>query len=435
MVEIVRDQTTKNPKEVIVYHPQSPMLEKEGVVPPLAAVKLGTILSERGHNVTVIDDHGQNIETHRLMDCDIVLFAGVTTPQYPQAREKLHSILEAAKGGKKKPFTGIGGAHPTYSTSLLEDGWDFVCSGWGDKIVGPLVEGDITDRMKVGEIPSEDFLNAVPLPNFNLIDRGINSYKRTEGHNVTLPVMTSVGCPHDCSFCANALWKRKVRFYSPERVIAMYKSIKDADVHQVVVYDDDALINKDGRVQKISEGIQNMDMLWRCNTHVNTIENKRAIKLGILPAIRDAGCALVALGIDGPDQENLDYFNKGTTIDKCYRGIAQVKKNGMLAKVYMIYRPGGGLPYAEKMTSFCEKTKPDFIQFSVMVPMPGSDMYNDPEKYGLSFDQKNFGEYYYCGKGGQRGNVGLLGDKDVEALHFLDDFSDKFKRNSPKMPV
>ena len=66
-------------KEVTLFHPPSPMLEKEGMVPPLAPLTLGAILEERGHKVKVIDARSGKISTGELIDCDFLMFTSVTT--------------------------------------------------------------------------------------------------------------------------------------------------------------------------------------------------------------------------------------------------------------------------------------------------------------------------------------------------------------------
>lgn len=416
---------------MVIYHPSSPMLNVEGMVPPMAPLLLGKILTDQGNTVEVIDARDRKVDDSQLTDCDVLLVAGVTTPQYVGAREKLNIILENRNKGKKTPITAIGGAHVSYlGKEALLDGWDFVVRDFGEKAVGDIVRGDVNDRLIEGGTLSEEELNQQPNPDFGLIEKDLGSYRRSSKHKPTLPMMTSRGCPHDCSFCSNESWRRTVHFYSNDKVIGAAKDIKGFGVDQVVMYDDDALINRGNRVLKISRGIEKLGITWRCNTHVNTIDNPKAKEIGLLEAIKDSGCALVALGIDGVDEQTLIRYNKETTIKKCFTAIEEVKEAEMLVKIYLIYPPGGGQAYVDKMKTFINSSGPDYIGFSVLTPLPGSRDYDI-----MKLDKSRLSDMFYQSSPGTFGNVGLLNKGDFQAINNFEEFLGKWRIDKPEMPI
>ena len=408
-------------------------LERERMVPPLGPLQLAADLESDGYEkVRVIDVGGDKLDLEPLMEAQAILLSA-TTPQYLEAREICRAVLqERGKKGLEYPTLAVGGAHATYMGSLLlKDGWDYVCVGEGDLVVTPLVEGRVASGLVLGGQVGD--LNTLPMPAYHRID--ISQYRRSQEHKPTIPIMTSKGCPHDCSFCSNEVWGRRVRFYKPDYVVGLIKKITQLGVEQVVFYDDDALINPGERLQRICKGIEPLDVTWRCNTHVNTIVNPRAQNLGVLEMVRDAGCRHISLGIDGVDDESLSYLRKGTTVARCKEAVRLVKEAGSYVKVFLIYIPRRGDIYAQKMIDFVKDTDPDFVQVSVLIPMPGSDMYSHPGEYGLNFRKSEVDRFYYCGPKGVSGDIGMLDEEDHHAIDYLYRWLSDWRESKPEMPI
>jgi radical SAM superfamily enzyme YgiQ (UPF0313 family) len=215
------------------------------------------------------------------------------------------------------------------------------------------------------------------------------------------------------------------------------KTIKNLGVEQIVKYDDTFTL-KPGRVIEICKGIAPLGINWRCNGDTKSLISKKSQELSMLPQMRQAGCELVSIGVDGPDQVSLDYLEKGTTIDQCEKAISLVREAGMFAKVYLIYIPGRGFEYAGKLKSFVLKNEPDFVQLSVLTPLPGSKIYDNPQKYGLNFDPHKIDGLFYQSRSGVRdGGTGLLNEEDVLALREIDNFLEKWRVShvKPVMPI
>jgi radical SAM superfamily enzyme YgiQ (UPF0313 family) len=215
------------------------------------------------------------------------------------------------------------------------------------------------------------------------------------------------------------------------------KTIKNLGVEQIVKYDDTFTL-KPSRVIEICKGIKPLEINWRCNGDTKSLISKESQELSMLQHMRQAGCELISIGVDGPDQASLDYLEKGTTIDQCEKAISLVREAKMFVKVYLIYVPGRGFEYAEKLKSFILKNEPDFVQLSVLTPLPGSKIYKNPPKYGLNFDPSKIDGLFYQSRSGVRdGGTGLLNEEDVLALKDVDDFLEKWRVNhtKPIMPI
>jgi len=416
--------------EIIFIHPPSNMLEKQKMVPPLGPLQLIAVLRENGHESQFLDVGEQPVDIDQLSKADYLLFT-TSTPQYPETLRIARQVIQE-RGQRKFPMLAIGGPHAScMGAALLKDGWNYVCVGDGEKIITPLVEGKINEGVVVGSRVTN--LDELPVPAYDILDK--NAYRRSQAYNPTFPVMTSRGCPQDCIFCYKD--GRTARFHSPEYVIGVEKTIKNLGVEQIVKYDDTFTL-KPGRVIEICKGIEPLGITWRCNGDTKSLISKKSREMGMLREMRQAGCGLISIGVDGPDQESLDYLEKGTTVDQCEEAINLVREAGMFVKVYLIYIPGKGFEYVQKLKSFILKNEPDFVTLSVLTPLPGSKVYDNPRKYGLSFDSsKTEGLFYQSGQGIHDGGTGLLNLNDTLALKDFDNFLAKWtvEHSKPAMPI
>lgn len=418
-------------KEVLFVHPSSPMLERQRMVPPMGSLQLAAVAREGGHKVDFLDVGNEPPDIEQLLDTQYLLFT-TTTPQHPGAVEIAKRVWqERSRRGLKWPILAVGGTHASVlGAKLLEEGcWDHVCRGEGEEIIIPLVEGELTNELIVGRRVEK--LDELPYPAYDLLDLDI--YRRSDEHDPTLPIITSRGCPFHCVFCFTVFGK-DVRNHSVDYVVGVERRIVELGVNQIVKYDDTFTLHPQ-RVVEICQGIKPLGVTWRCNGQPKTMTTANAKEVNMLEEMRDAGCVHVSIGVDGANQEALDYLKKGTTIAQCEEAITATKEAGMLAKIYLIYIPGWGENYVESAEAFINRTEPDVVQVSVLMPMPGSAIYERPGDYGLTFDRSALEGYYYCGLDGQSGDVGLLDEGDNQALDRFGQFLNRWREGKQDIPI
>jgi len=96
-------------------------------------------------------------------------------------------------------------------------------------------------------------LSILPVPAYDLLDMKYYTLPRIyEGVKRQGDIMTSRGCPYNCTYCGSAtIWKRRVRFMSAEKVVDIIRELySDYDVDRIVVQDDVFSLNKK-RLKKI----------------------------------------------------------------------------------------------------------------------------------------------------------------------------------------
>ena len=130
-----------------------------------------------------------------------------------------------------------------------------------------------------------------------------------------------------------------------------------------------------------------MDIVWGCETRLDLINEE------IIKAMKSAGCWNMFFGIESGNQELLDNIKKRTTLDLIRKGVALVKKYDMeIRGSFMIGLPGETPEMARKTIDLAIELDPDYAQFSITTPYPGTELYTTFDKWGKL--DKNFNEYH-----------------------------------------
>lgn len=228
--------------------------------------------------------------------------------------------------------------------------------------------------------PAREFLpmeKYIPLP---------NQYKR-------LPVVhmvTTRGCPYPCSFCsASAVFGKKVRRMSVDRVVAEIRHIMERyGAREISFWDDTMTINKNWMMEFCNKIIsERIDITWTCYGHVNTVTKDMLLQM------KKAGCFNIFYGYESGDQGLLDMIAKGTTLNRIRQVNQWTKAAGIeMRGSFMLGLPGETPELARKTIDFAIELEPDYAQFSLTTPYPGTALWNQAKRFGsLTTD---FSEYH-----------------------------------------
>ena len=111
---------------------------------------------------------------------------------------------------------------------------------------------------------------------------------------------------------------------------------------------------------------------WACNSRVDLFNEDIAKKM------KDAGCWLIAFGIESGDQKILDRIQKGIKLEQAVKALDICRKTALKSSIYLLL----GLPWdtpetIQKSISFTQRLNPDFAEFFYVYPFPGSDLYEE----------------------------------------------------------
>ncbi|MFA4826825.1 MAG: radical SAM protein [Candidatus Shapirobacteria bacterium] len=377
---------------------------------PLGIFCLAAYLREKGYEMAVTDGESEKLTTKQItrqikkFDPFVVGISSTTVA--------FHRALEMAKLIKKKfpkVIILIGGPHVTsnYKDALSFGVFDY----------GVLREGEITTvellktikgKGKIEEVkgiaykkdgkvivnePREYIknLDELPFPAYDLIE-DINLYTPDLSNYMSTPVvniMTSRGCPNQCTFCDRAVFGQFYREMSAERVVELIKYLVERyKVREIDFVDDTFLINK-LRFKKIfrllkEEGIK---FYWTCTSRVNVVDYE------ILKLAKETGCWHIAFGIESGDEGILKLIKKNITMEQVRKALGWCKELGIKSKGYFIVgHPGDTLETINKTIKLAYNLPLDDILVTINTPIPGSPQYYFIKEYG-DFDESDWSKF------------------------------------------
>lgn len=391
-------------KIVLIYLPH-PYLKQPGSQIPLGLLYLASILEQEGEEVEV--KNYSTLLTHQAIeDLPIADLYGITATSMEllQANRFAHLIKEKYPNSK----IGIGGPGTITDEFVDKQVIDFICKGEGEliirKIVMDLKQGCL-NKVYIGNPVSD--LDTLPRPARHLLPGNLggnvfaNNKNYHEGGSTVL--LTSRGCPHKCAFCANPKLTEfgggRVRYRSVENVhqeiteiISRYK------IRQFRISDDQFTTNK-RRMAKMCEMLSSLNVVWRISARTKFFDYETA-KL-----LYNGGCREVSFGVESFDDEVLKILNKGVTAVENAKGLEAAAKAGIMARVlFMIRTPGQTAKTVPTNIKWLERLPYNLASCTMFMPMPGSDVWYHPDKYGIEILNHNLDEYnfYFYNSQGER---------------------------------
>jgi len=139
----------------------------------------------------------------RLTPPEMILVTSMMTYWYPGVFEAIRQV--------KMVFPGVpvvvGGSYVTLCREHAAfSGADILVEGPGEQALSSLCRNILNEDLSF--VPSFDNLDTYPYPAFDLLPR-----------NDQIPIMTSRGCPFDCTYCASRLLHPSFVRRDPDRVV------------------------------------------------------------------------------------------------------------------------------------------------------------------------------------------------------------------------
>jgi len=108
--------------------------------------------------------------------------------------------------------------------------------------------------------------------------------------------------------------------------------------------------------------------------------------------MKAAGCWNIFFGFETGDQQLLDNLEKGITLDDIRNSSRWCKDVGIEIRAsFMIALPGETPELAEKTIKFAKGINPEYAQFCITTPYPGTKLFKEAEKRGsLSKDYSQY---------------------------------------------
>ncbi len=217
-------------------------------------------------------------------------------------------------------------------------------------------------------------LDDLALPDFNALPA--SKYSSVMDNGLTAMLMTSRGCPFHCIYCDRPHMGSNYRVHSPNRVVEEILNCLNKGIRNFQIFDDTFTLKR-SRVLEICKLIQekSLNITFSVRARVNTVDEE------LLEVMKHAGCRRISFGVEAGSDGMLKALRKNITVEEVLLAFNLCKKVGIdtLAD-FILGGPGQTRSDVEETINFALKLDPSYVQFTVMTPFPGTELY----RMGLS---------------------------------------------------
>ena len=374
--------------------------------PPLGLAWIAAVLEKAGHKVKIIDTPTLKVTMKEFIrevkswKPDVVGIS-VQTPTAPRAYEAIARLKEEVPD---VPVI-VGGSHPTFMyEEALSNGADVVVRFEGEYTTLELInvlerEGlnyealrhvrGIAFRDGDGEVvvterrPYISNLDELPWPARHLLP--MDRYTVFGKPLRVAHVMASRGCPYGCAYCSTSyFWGRRIRFRSARNVADEIEYLVDKyGVKSVVFTDDELTVNRRFVYDLIKEVRERgLDLTFAGGSRVDHVDRD------YLRYLYENGFTVLYFGVESASQETLDRIGKGITVDqavKVFRWVKEVK--GFATGSFILGFPWETLDDMRRTVELAVRLDPNYAQFTVLTPYPGTPIYDFAVRNNLIVDR------------------------------------------------
>ncbi len=213
-------------------------------------------------------------------------------------------------------------------------------------------------------------LDELPIPRQHLLP--LDKYRMPFLGKRYTWVLTNRGCPYSCTYCfEGVVWGKSVRYRSAESIYEELEYLAEHNVHNVLFLADLFTYDRKG-VMKLCDMIiqRGLKVRWTCNSRVDTLDEEMLVKM------KQAGCWLIAFGIESGSQKVLDNVKKDAKVEDATRTINLCKKHGIKTWGYFIIGlPGETRQTVRETIDFAKSIPLDIALFHVAMPYAGTEFY------------------------------------------------------------
>ena len=345
-------------------------------LPRLGLPILGAILKRKGIEVSIYCQDFHPIDYADVLSSDLV-GVSTTTSTAPEAYRIAQRVREAGV-----PVVA-GGSHVTFVPDEALQYADFCVRGEGEYTFPELIDaldcGSGLDSIKGLSYKAGDEvrhnpdrgrvtdLDSLPFPDLSLI-RGNEKIG-------ICPVITSRGCPYDCSFCSvTGMFGRVCRHRNPESVIEEMRTLE----RKMVFFYDDNFAADPRRTRTLLELMMSAGLTkpWSAQIRADAVHDRELIKL-----FQKSHCWMVYVGFESASEATLKEYNKRETVEEMAEAVRVLHEHGILVHgMFVLGAESDDARGIRETVNFAMKNQIDTVQFMALTPLPGTAYYHELDR-------------------------------------------------------
>jgi radical SAM superfamily enzyme YgiQ (UPF0313 family) len=364
---------------ITFIEPQAPNLHifSEFPLPRLGTLILGTIMERRGWEVEVF------VEDLRRVDYDIVAssaLVGIST--ITSTAPRAYAIADKVRAMGIPVL--MGGPHVTYLVDEALEHADFVIRGEGEAPLAAFIDAwengrdfsavpnlsrKIDGRVVHNPmVPTARDLDTIPFTDLSLLKPD----PKRRRFRPPIPVLTSRGCPFDCSFCSvTGMFGRKYRFRSTENIVEELRRY-DHPKNSVFFYDDNFAADR-ARTKELLRAMirERFRFSWTTQVRADVARDLELVRL-----MKRAGCHTLYIGFESVNPGSLDSMKKKQTVEDLVLAARVLRRHRIgIHGMFVLGFDQDDWKTVKKTVKFAKKARLSTTQFLILTPLPGSEFY------------------------------------------------------------
>ncbi|MGE5392047.1 MAG: B12-binding domain-containing radical SAM protein [Deltaproteobacteria bacterium] len=375
-----------------------PIKKAAGTYFPLGIGYIASYIRQFDISVKLVDPQAQHLDDKDITDIikeeqfDLIGISSAT-PEFYNAV----NIAKLTRDNSPQTSIILGGCHASaMPEGILEEYhelFDFICIGEGEITVlevCKLLGGELPDKRQIRGIAFWDKetaqtvrteareyitdLDMLPYPARDLVDMSLyHAHAHNARSNNTFQIITSRGCPFQCTFCASGLTLgKKYRMHSPEYIVSEIEFLMEQyGARHFLIQDDTFTINK-ARLKKTCEMIisKGLDIEWFCFSQVSVVDKET------LELMKRAGCYSIGFGVESADETVLSNICKSIKPAQAENAIKMANSLGYKTQAFFIFgNEGDSKETINKTIRFALRSNPTLAFFNILVPYPGTEVF------------------------------------------------------------
>jgi len=401
---------------------------------PTGLSYIAAVLEQNNYNVAILDSQVEKYQQEIPLPQSNLIHIGMTFDEIKEEikkiepayvgisalfsfqKENYHKLARVIKNLSEKITVIIGGAHATAAPGelLADNNIDYVVLGEGEitfsNLLNNLIENknisnisgiafrDKQNSIIINPIKQYPDVNRLPLPAWHLFN--IEKYFETgQRHGIkkstefrSLPILTSRGCPFNCSFCsAYQLFGKKYRFRSSESVLEEIDILLDRyHAEDLYLNDDQFLCDKD-RAIKILDGI--IERNYGITFDAPNGLSPWMLDEDIVRKLKKAGFGYAHIAIESGNQWVLNnIIKKPVRLDQIPQKVELLKKYGLEVSAAIVLgniskKHIETISQMQDTFDFVRNLNLDNLSISMLTPHIGSEAYNISKEKGFLSDE------------------------------------------------
>jgi anaerobic magnesium-protoporphyrin IX monomethyl ester cyclase len=367
---------------------------------PLGILSMAAYLVRSGHAVLVYDCLGPGVPKEKALQAKQILefspdLAGfsTTTAGFLDGCD-LAQRLKTANPAIKTIF---GGVHVSAMGAPLLTAFpmiDFLCLGEGENVLKAVADGQAAATIAglVRRDGNQTKANDAAVPMADLDDLPFPAYEKLHGFpkGYHLPLfsyvlspgatmITSRGCPYQCSYCDRSVFKKSYRTQSAAYIYAHLKYLNQRfKIRHVNIYDDLFTMDRHRIAALCSLLIAKpLGLQLNCAVRVGHVDGQ------LLKMLKAAGFLMLSIGIETASPDLMRRHKPGVGLETVRQTVKQIQARGLRVKgLFMMGLPGETQASIKATSDFVISLGLDDMNMSKFTPFYGAPIWDRVARSG-----------------------------------------------------